>query len=131
MRTYKILLVDDDQYLLQMIALALEFKGYRVTTAASGEAAVEILSETYFDLVITDLHMHQTDGIAVLKKAKEMNHDTMVMILSGNSDMSLATDVLRLGAYDYMSKPFRIPELCQRMETCLDRLELKRREGQT
>ncbi len=131
MRTYEILLVDDDHDFLKIIASALELKSYRVRTASSGEAAVETLSESYFDLVITDLHMSQTDGIAVLKKAKEMNHDAVVMILTGNWDVSLATDVLRLGAYDYMLKPFGIAELWQRVETCLDRLELNRRQGQT
>ncbi|NVM20668.1 MAG: response regulator [Desulfobacterales bacterium] len=129
MRIYEILLVDDDDEFLKMIASALELKGYLVTAASSGEAAIETLRGNYFDLVITDLHMPQTDGIAVLKKAKELNPDAVVMIITGNCDTILATDALRLGAYDYMLKPFKLDQLWQRVATCLDRLELEPRQG--
>ncbi len=122
-----ILIVDDDPDILTVIASALDDNGYQVTTASSGEAAIESLSINGFDLVITDINMAQTDGIAVLKKAKELNPEPMVMILTGNHDVNVATDALRHGADDYMFKPCKLAELSQRVANCLERLEVKRR----
>ncbi|MBW1795781.1 MAG: response regulator [Deltaproteobacteria bacterium] len=127
MRGYEILLVDDDPDILTVIASAFDDKGYQVTTASSGEAAIESLSINGFDLVITDINMAETDGIAVLKKAKELNPETIVMILTGNRDVNVAMDALRHGADDYMFKPCKLAELWQRVANCLERLELKRR----
>ncbi len=125
MRKYEILLVDDDLNVLTVIASALEDKGYQVTTASSGEVAIEALSIKDFDLVITDLNMHETDGIAVLKKTKELNPVCGVMILTGNRDRAFAIEALRVGADDYMLKPCNLSELWERVAKCLERSELR------
>jgi DNA-binding response OmpR family regulator len=127
MRPYKLLLVDDDPFILKGIGKDLENEGYRVDTASSGEAAVEKLSASAYDLVITDLVMDKTDGIEVLKRAKEANPETMVLILTGYGNMSSAIDALRLDADDYMLKPCEPEEINFRIASCLEKLEFRRR----
>lgn len=125
MKNYEILLVDDDPNILTVIACALEHRGYHVTTASSGEAAIDALGMKDFDLVITDLNMPETDGIAVVKKAKELNRDYGVMILTGSGDTTLIAQALRVGADDYMSKPCKMTELWKQVDKCLGRLKVK------
>jgi DNA-binding response OmpR family regulator len=125
MKKYEILLVDDDPNILTVIACALEHRGYHVTTASSGEATIDALGMKDFDLVITDLNMPKTDGIAVVKKAKEPNRDYGVMILTGSGDVTLVTEALRVGADDYMLKPCKRPELWRRVANCLERSEVR------
>ena len=127
MRKYAILLVDDEPIITVAIGNALEEKGYKVTTADNGERAVELLNESSFDLVITDLVMTPIDGMEVLKKSKEINPEMMVMILTGFGDMTSAIDALRLGADDYMLKPCEPEEMYFRVSHCLEKLELKRK----
>jgi DNA-binding response OmpR family regulator len=122
-----ILLVDDDPFILTGIGQSLETEGYRVTTAESGELALELLKETRFDLVITDLVMERIDGIQVLKKTKEMNPDSMVIILTGYGDMTSAIDALRLDADDYMLKPCQPDEMSFRVAACLEKQDLSRK----
>ena len=127
MHKYKILLVDDDPLILKGFGNDLEGKGYHVTTAKSGEKAIKLLNKDNFDLVITDLVMDQIDGIDVLKKSKECNPDTMVIILTGYGDMTSAIDALRFDADDYLLKPCEAEEIYFRVGRCLERLTLKRK----
>ena len=127
MREYAIFLVDDEPIITVAIGNALEEKGYKVTTSDNGERAVELLNESSFDLVITDLVMTPIDGMEVLKKSKEINPEMMVMILTGFGDMASAIDALRLGADDYMLKPCEPEEMYFRVSHCLEKLELKRK----
>ena len=127
MRKYSILLVDDDPFILTGIGQNLESEGYQVATAESGEFAFELLEKSPYDLVVTDLVMDKIDGIQVLKKAKESNPDTMVIILTGYGDMTSAIDALRLDADDYMLKPCQPEEMNFRVAACLEKLELSRK----
>ena len=125
MKKYEILLVDDDPNILEVIASALGHRGYQVTTASGGEAGIEALRVKEFDLVITDLNMPGTDGIAVVKKAKELNRNRGIMILTGSSDPTLVAEALQVGADDYMLKPCKLTELWSRVGDCLGRSEVK------
>ena len=127
MKKYSILLVDDEPIITVVIGSALEEKGYEVTTADSGERAVELLNQSSFDLVITDLVMAPVNGIGVLKKSKEINPEAMVIILTGFGDITSAIDALRLDADDYMLKPCEPEEMYFRVSRCLEKLELKRK----
>lgn len=127
MKTYKILLVDDDHLILQAISLSLEQEGYNVTTAANGEKAIELLKKNDFDLILTDLVMEPVDGMGVLKKAKEINPESIVIILTGYGDLISAIEALRLDADDYLLKPCEPEELSFRISSCLEKLELKRK----
>ena len=127
MKTYKILLVDDDLLILQAISSSLEQEGYNVTTAANGEKAIELIKEKNFDLILTDLVMEPVDGMGVLKKAKETNPESIVIILTGFGDLMSAIEAIRLDADDYLLKPCESEELSFRISSCLEKLELKRK----
>ena len=127
MKTYNLLLVDDDPFILEGIGEDLESRGYQVTRADSGDKAVQLLAKDTFDLVITDLVMERTDGIQVLKKTKEIDTTIMVIILTGFGDMISAIDALRNEADDYMLKPCESEEIFFRVERCLEKLELARK----
>ena len=127
MRKYSILLVDDDPIITAGTGNDLEEEGYEVTTADSGEKAIELLNRSTFDLIITDLVMAPMNGIAVLEKSKEINPETMVIILTGFGDMDSAIEGLRLDADDYMLKPCEPEEMNLRVSRCLEKFELKRK----
>ena len=116
-----ILLVYDDPYILKTIGGFLEKQGYRVSTAPSGEAAVEAMSELPFDLVITDLVMDETDGISVLQQAKSLNPQSRIMLFTGHGDLSSAIAALQNDADDYLLKPCPPAELQARVARCLER----------
>lgn len=126
-KTYNILLADDDLLILRSISSSLEEEGYNVTTAANGETAIKLLEEKNFDLILTDLVMEPIDGIGVLKKAKEINPEIMVIILTGFGDLISAIEALRLDADDYLLKPCEPEELSFRISSSLEKLELKRK----
>jgi DNA-binding NtrC family response regulator len=127
MREYNLLLVDDDPFILEGIGENLEAEGYQVTRADTGDKAVRLFEKCTFDLVITDLVMEQTDGIQVLKKAKEINPDIMVIILTGYGDMISAIAALRNHADDYLLKPCEPQEMFYRVARCLEQAEMSRK----
>jgi len=127
MTKYKILLVDDDKFILQSVGNILEKNGYDVTRVDNGQKAIDIIEKQDFDLVLTDLIMDTVDGIEVLKRTKEISPDTMVMILTGFGDLDSAIDALRLNADDYLLKPCEPTEISFKISSCLEKLELKRR----
>jgi DNA-binding response OmpR family regulator len=124
---YSLLLVDDDPFILEGIGEDLEGNGYQVTRADSGEKAVAMLESTDFALVITDLIMGRIDGIQVLKKAKEINSETQVIILTGFGDIDSAVEALRSKADDYLLKPCESREMLFRIKNCLEKRELIRK----
>ncbi|MCD4718735.1 MAG: response regulator, partial [Desulfobacula sp.] len=126
MKKYKILLVDDDITLVQGTSLYLEQKGYHVFTAGNGKAAIDLLQISSFDLVLTDLVMPGIDGFQVLKKAKTLQPEIMVIVMTGFGDVKFAIDCLRLGADDYMLKPCEPEEMVFRIKNCLEKLEGKK-----
>ena len=127
MKDYKLLLVDDDPFILEGIGEDLESNGYQVTRASSGETAFDLLESTPFDMVITDLVMDNTDGIQVLKKTKELNSETQVIILTGFGDMDSAIEALRSQADDFLLKPCESQEMLFRIRNCLEKQELTRK----
>ena len=127
MRNHSILLVDDEPLITKGTGDDLKEKDYEVATANSGEKAIELLENTTFDLVITDLIMGSIDGIGVLKRAKEISPETMVIILTGFGNMTSAIEALRSGADDYILKPCETEEMYFRVSKCLEKLELKRK----
>ncbi len=125
-----ILLVDDDPLILKNISMLLEWEGYTVVRAESGEKALVAMEETALDLVITDLVMEKVDGMAVLEHAKRLYPDTMVIMLTGYADMKAAINAIRLGADDFMLKPVESEEIYFRVRRCLENRELRRKIDQ-
>ena len=127
MKKHRVLLVDDDPFILDGIGKDLELNDYKVTRAESGEVALTLLESTNFDLVITDLVMDNIDGIRVLKKAKAQNPDIQVIILTGFGDIKSAIEALRNQADDFLLKPCESQEMLFRVRNCLDKQEMTRK----
>ena len=127
MKEHKLLLVDDDPFILEGIGEGLERNGYHVTRASNGETTVELLESNRFDLVITDLVMDSTVGIQVLKKTKELNSDVQVIILTGFGDIDSAIEALRSQADDFLLKPCESQEMLFRVKNCIEKQELTRK----
>ncbi len=122
-----ILLVDDDPVTTAVTGGDLEARGYDVTTADSGEAAIDILAESTFDLVITDLVMGSVGGLDVLKKAKEIRPQVMVILLTEYGDMDSVIEAIRTDADDYLVKPCDFEEMNLRIEKCFEKMRLRNR----
>lgn len=123
----KILLVDDEESILNSFRKDFEHEGYQVTTAASGEEAIKKLQNKHFDLVVTDLAMSGLDGIEVLQEAKKQDPEIGTMILTGYGDMTSAIEALRMGADDYLLKPYDSDELLLRAARFLEKQEAFRK----
>lgn len=110
-RNISILLVDDEEINLHNVGHFLEQQGYAITTAASGNEALGLLSRTSYDLVITDLKMGDVDGVQVMKSAKELYPDVEVIIVTGYATVNSAVDAMAKGAFYYLPKPIKLKEL--------------------
>ena len=126
---YKILIIDDEVGVQELCQRALVKEGHSVKTASSGEEGLEILGREGFDLVLSDLRMPGIDGIKLLKKIKETNPGTEVIIITGQATIETAIEALKGGAFDYILKPFNIGDLVSSSKKCLDYAKLKRQEN--
>ena len=115
----RILLVDDDPNIRKATSWALKDEGYDVTPVADGGLAIDVLGHKDFGLVITDLMMPVRDGFAVLRRAKALNPETRVIIMTGNQDRNSKELARRLNADDYILKPFSLKDLKTRVAHCL------------
>ncbi|PIQ95341.1 MAG: hypothetical protein COV67_15520 [Nitrospinae bacterium CG11_big_fil_rev_8_21_14_0_20_56_8] len=126
MKPYSILLVDDEEIIFRSVGRNLAREGYQVSTASSGEEALQKLKTFKYDLVITDVVMEGMDGIEVLKRTRELDPDILVMIHTGQGTMGTAIEALRLGACDFLLKPCTREDLIERVRKSLTKLEMKR-----
>ena len=123
-----ILVVDDELSMREFLEILLTEEGYTVRFAASGEEACTILDREIFDLVITDIRMEDIDGIGVLRKAKEVNSETPVIIISAFATAETAVEAMKDGAYDYIPKPFNVGEFKKIVEDALHKKPVSRGE---
>ena len=105
---HRILVVDDEDFMRDLLREMLTLEGYEVTTANDGEDAVPLLEREGFDLVVTDLMMPRLNGIDVLRAAKRVDPRYPVVIITGYPSVETVVKLIRLGAADYISKPFNI-----------------------
>jgi DNA-binding NtrC family response regulator len=127
MRRKQILAVDDEPLILRSVEKALTAAGHSVTAVGSGPEARALLKDHRYDCVVTDIAMEGFNGLEVLRAAKEADPDVCVVVVTGYCDVSTAIEALRLGAEDYLSKPFDFDELLLRVASCLDKRELRRK----
>lgn len=125
MKKHDILLGYDDTQMLEAIGWALENEGYTVTRVSNTPAVLEALTKIAFDLVLIDFDLHKTDDIDVLHKVKELNPETIVIMLCCKDDVTYSHDALRVEADDYIFKPCSKAKLWKRVANCLKRVELK------
>ncbi|WP_272699493.1 sigma-54-dependent transcriptional regulator [Desulfovibrio sp. Fe33] len=107
----KILLVDDEQDLLSALKRSLGRQGYVVDTASCGPDAWKALSETAYDLVVSDLAMEPMNGLELLKQIRSIDHILPFIIMTGAGSIESAVEAIKLGAYHYITKPFKTQEL--------------------
>ncbi|CUS34533.1 Acetoacetate metabolism regulatory protein AtoC [Candidatus Nitrospira nitrosa] len=120
----KILVVDDEQSLREVLSIMLKRAGYAVTIAMDGEDAVELLQKEIFDLVITDLRMPKVDGMEVLKAVKSASPETVVLIITAFASADSAVEAMKQGAYDYLTKPFQVDEVQLIIRNALEKRRL-------
>src|SRR5258706_15033761 len=97
----RVLVVDDERSMREVLAIALRQAGYDVTLADGGAAALERLRDETFDLVVTDLRMRETDGMAGLRAGREHAPETAVVVVTAHASTENAVETLKLGPYYY------------------------------
>ena len=107
----KVLIVDDDVNILKILRTLLEREGLEVVTASSSEKGLNFLRHKKFDLLLSDIVMQPYDGITLLRQARELNPENQVIMMTGFATIETATEALKLGAFDYICKPFKLEEL--------------------
>ena len=106
-----LLVVDDDPVTVNLLEEVLSKEGYEVTTALSGEEAIALGMENVFDMIITDVRMGEKDGIEVLRSFKKISPETTVVVITAFGSIENAIEAIREGAFDYVSKPFKLEEI--------------------
>jgi DNA-binding response OmpR family regulator len=101
----RLLLVDDEPVTLRMLEARLRAAGYTVLTATSGEAALGLLQQTRFELMVTDLHLDSLDGVALMAQAREIDPDLELIMLTGGATLASAVAALNIRAHAYIFKP--------------------------
>ena len=101
----KILIIDDEKSIVNILSISLKSDGYDVVSAYNGEEALNVFQKESPNIVLTDLKMPGMDGIEILKKIKELNSDAEVIIITGHGDMDSAIEALKFGASDFINKP--------------------------
>ena len=117
-----ILVVDDEKNQREILETILSGEGYDVTTASSGEAAMKFVESRRFDLVLTDLKMTGMDGLDLLKELTNFDKSIIVILLTAHGSVDSAVDALRLGAFDYLQKPYDSEKLLDTVDRALKKL---------
>ncbi len=121
----KVLIVDDEPSIREILSLILEDAGYNVVTAENGVAALDILKADWdFDLLLTDLRMPHMDGVELFERAREINADIEAVIISAYSDVKKAVKAIKLGVFDYLQKDFDSEELLLTVRKAIERKKL-------
>ncbi len=107
----KILVVDDEKSMREVLEIFLRGEGYDVSTADGGEAGIEAIKKDIFDLVITDMKMPGVSGFDLLKTVKEIAPNTIVLIITAFGTTESAVEAIKLGAFDYIQKPFKMDDI--------------------
>lgn len=107
----RILIVEDEKSMREVLNILLEEEGYETISAADGGDAIPKLQQDIFDIVITDIKMPKADGFEVLKKVKEISPATIVIMITAFGTTESTIEAMKLGAYDYIHKPFKIDEI--------------------
>lgn len=121
----RILIVDDEKDLVDLLVLRLRRKGYEVDFALNAEDAVPLIQEHYYDLAIYDIRLPKMNGIALLKETKKIQSEIQVIMLTGHGTIETAIEAIRQGAFDYITKPYNLSELEMALEKAIENKTLK------
>jgi DNA-binding NtrC family response regulator len=121
----RILIAEDEANLRLVLQKELERLGYRVQSAPDGEAALRKLEESNVDVLLCDINMPRVDGMEVLRRVHERANPPEVIMLTGQATVETAVEAMKLGAYDYLTKPYRITELDVRVKQAAEKRRLR------
>lgn len=121
-----ILIVDDEAVALQNLMHVLKKEGYDVLGTQSSTEALELISKGQFDLLLTDLKMEKVDGMELLNRTKELHPETEVIMITGYATVESAIKAMKLGAYHYIAKPFKLDEVRKVVKEALEKVRLKK-----
>lgn len=121
----KILIVDDEKSIREFLEIMLKKEGYKVGSAVSAEEALKLFNNSNYELVISDIKMSGMDGVELLRKIKEINPETIVLMITAYASVDTAIDAMKAGAYDYITKPFNVDEVKHIIRNALDRRRLE------
>lgn len=122
----RILVIDDDPSIRNMLSIVLKKNKYNVVLAEDGKSAIDQLKRSTFDLIISDIKMPDIDGIALLKKIKSINPEIPVLMITAFASANDAVEAMKLGAEDYITKPFNLEELKIIIKKSLYRLDIEK-----
>jgi two-component system response regulator PilR (NtrC family) len=121
----KILVVDDEKSMREILEIFLKSEGYGVTVANNGESALGAMKYDSFDLIITDMKMPKVGGLELLKNVKEISPETVVVIITAFGTTESAVEAMKLGAFDYITKPFQMDDIRLVVKNALERQKLQ------
>lgn len=125
MSSEKILVIDDSPEILTLFSEYLKAEGYEVDTSADGSAGIEMIEKKFYDLIVTDLKMPGVDGMKVLEFSMNRSPDSLCIILTGYGTVKNAVEAIKLGAFDYLTKPVKMDEILVTLKRALDYRNLK------
>lgn len=111
MSAIKLLVVDDEQDLLELLVRRLKRKGFEVDSAGNAEDALLLVKQNEYDIGVFDIRLPGMDGIGLLKETKKVQPDIEVLILTGHGTIDTAIEAMKVGAFDYIAKPYNLSEL--------------------
>ena len=121
----RILVVDNDAEMVALLRRHLETEGWSVTAVTGGEDAQTALGREEYGVVLTDLVMEPVDGLSVLREAQRTQPRARVILMTAFGSLESAIDAMRHGAYDYVTKPFKLPELSLAVKRALEDQRLR------
>ena len=124
--TGSILIVDDEATAVENLAHVCRKQGYEVTERTTGMGAIEAIEKTRFDVILTDLKMEKVDGMAVLRRTKELSPESAVVLITGYATLDSAIEAMKAGAFHYIAKPFRLDEVRAVIQNALEVVSLKK-----
>jgi len=129
-RVARLLIVDDEEIMREFLREVLTDEGYVIDLASSGREAVDKMRGHTYDIVITDVVMPGLDGLGVVSAAKELPYEVAVIVMTGYASMETAVESMKLGATDYITKPFNIDQIRIIVKNALEARALKRRAAE-
>src|SRR3989338_1749252 len=126
----KLLIVDDEKIALKSLLHIMKKEGYEVVGTHNCSNALKLIDEKEFDVVLTDLRMEKVDGMQILKRCRELYPDIEVVMITGYATVQSATEAMKKGAYDYITKPFKFDEVRRVVREAIEKVKLKKENAQ-
>src|SRR2546425_8186309 len=120
----RILVVDEGRSMREFLAIRLKKEGYDVLSADRGDAALETVRRESIDLMITDVRMPQMDGLTLVRAVKDVAPSVVILVITAYSSTDTAVEAMKLGAYDYLEKPFKLDEIKLTVAKAIERKRL-------